>query len=57
MLISHEGGFIQLRGGFFQLVVLSGKTPGRVLNFKKKPREGFLEGKVFPTATPGITSP
>ena len=42
---------MQLRGGF-QLVVLSGKTPGRVLNFKKKPGEGFIQGRVFPTATP-----
>ena len=41
---------MQLRGGF-QLVVLSGKTPGRVLNFKKNPWEGFIQGRVFPTAT------
>ena len=52
MLISHGGGFMQLRGGF-QLVVLSGKTLGRVLNLKKKPGEGFIQGRVFPTATPG----
>ena len=31
---------MQLRGGF-QLVVLSGKMPGRVLNFKKNAGEGF----------------
>ena len=46
---------MQLRGGF-QLVVLSGKTPGRVLNFKKKPGEGFIPGRVFPTATLVIPS-
>ena len=51
MLISH-GGVYAIKGGFFQLVVLSGKTPGRVLNLKKKPGEGFIQGRVFPTATP-----
>ena len=37
---------MQLRGGF-QLVVLSGKTPGRVLNFLKKTRGGFYPGEGF----------
>ena len=37
---------MQLRGGF-QLVVLSRKTPGRVLNFKKKTRGGFYPGEGF----------
>ena len=37
---------MQLRGGF-QLVVLSGKTPGRVLNFKKKTQGGFYPGEGF----------
>ena len=44
------------QGGVFQLVVLSGKTPGRVLNFKKKPGEGFIQGRVFPTATAQLYS-
>ena len=33
--------------GFFQLVVLSGKTPGRVLNLKKNPGEVLSRGGFF----------
>ena len=36
-----RGRVYAIKGGFFQLVVLSGKTPGRVLNLKKKNGEGF----------------
>ena len=36
MLISHGGRVYAIKGGKFQSSVLSGKTPGRVLNLKKK---------------------
>ena len=57
MTISHGVGFMQLRGGgVFQLVVLSGKTPRRVLNFKKKFRGGFYPGEGFSNCYTGLDS-
>ena len=42
---------MQLRGGF-PISCFKWKNPGEGFKFfKKKPGEGFIQGRVFPTAT------